>query len=67
MNVLTHTEALVPSTSSPHVELFAQIAALQAKGDHYGLIQAAERAELVVCLPRPYRTNFRSTQPVCLL
>ena len=51
MNVLAHTEAPVPSPSSSYVELFAQIAALQAKGDYYGLIQTAERADLAVCLP----------------
>ena len=49
MNVLAHTEAHVPSAASSYVELFAQIAALQAKGDYYGLIQAAERADLAVC------------------
>lgn len=49
MNVLAHTEAPVPSPASSYVELFAQIAALQAKGDYYGLIQAAERADLAVC------------------
>ena len=51
MNVLAHTEAPVPSPSSSYVELFAQIAALQAKGDYYSLIQTAERADLTVCLP----------------
>ena len=50
-NVLTHTEAPVPSPSSSYVELFTQIAALQAEGDYYGLIQTAERADLAVCLP----------------
>jgi hypothetical protein len=47
MDVLAASEGHHPS--SPYVELFAQIAALQAKGDHYGLIQAAERADLAVC------------------
>ena len=51
MNVLPHTEAPVSSPSSSYVELFAQIAALQAKGDYYGLIQIAERTDLAVCLP----------------
>ncbi len=51
MNVLAYTEAPVPSPSSSYVELFAQVAALQAKGDYYGLIKTAERAELVVCPP----------------
>jgi hypothetical protein len=51
MSMLAHTEAPVPSPSSSYVELFAQIAALQVKGDYYGLIQTAERADLVVCLP----------------
>ena len=51
MNVLAHTEAPVPSPSLPYVELFSQIATLQAKGDYYGLIQTAERADLIVCLP----------------
>ncbi|KAI0282704.1 COP9 signalosome [Russula brevipes] len=46
MDVLTASEGHDPS--SPYVELFAQIATLQAKGDHYGLIQAAERADLAV-------------------
>ena len=49
MNVLAHTEAHTPSHASTYVELFAQIAALQAKGDYYGLIQTAERADLAVC------------------
>jgi hypothetical protein len=49
MDVLAASEGHDPS--SPYVELFAQIAALQAKGDHYGLIQAAERADLAVCPP----------------
>ena len=52
MDVLAPTEPHVfPSPSSSYVELFAQIAALQAKGDHYGLLQAAECADLAVCLP----------------
>jgi hypothetical protein len=53
MDALAPTEAHVPpsaSSSSSYAEPFTQIAALQAKGDHYGLIQAAERADLVVCL-----------------
>ena len=49
MNVLTHTEAHTSSHASSNVEMFAQIAALQAKEDYYGLIQAAERADLAVC------------------
>ena len=53
MNVLAHTEVPVPSPSSSYVELFAQIVALQAKGDYYGLIQTGERADLTVCLPVP--------------
>jgi len=49
MDALAPTEAHVsPSASSSFVEPFTQIAALQARGDHYGLIQAAERADLVV-------------------
>src|SRR6266850_1124872 len=54
MDVLAPTEPHVlpsPSPSSSYVELFTRIAALQAKGDHYGLIQAAECADLAVCLP----------------
>jgi hypothetical protein len=51
MNVLAQTEAPVPSPSSSYVEQFAQIAALQAKGDYYGIIQTAERADLAVRLP----------------
>jgi len=51
MNVLAHTGAPVPSPSLSYVELFAQIAALQVKGDYYSLIQTAERADLAVCLP----------------
>jgi hypothetical protein len=51
MNVLAHTDAQVPSPPSSYVELFAEIAALQANGDYLGLIQAAERADLTVCLP----------------
>ena len=51
MNLLAHAETPVPSPSSSYVELFAQIAALQAKGDYYGLIQTAERVDLAVCLP----------------
>jgi hypothetical protein len=53
MDVLAPTEPHVlpsPSPSSSDVEPFAQIAALQAKGDYYGLIQAAECADLAVCL-----------------
>jgi hypothetical protein len=46
-----HTEAPVPSPPSSYVEPFAQITALQAKGDYYDLIQIAERADLAVCLP----------------
>jgi len=47
MDALTATESQTPpSTSSSYIEPFAQIAALQAKGDHYGLIQAAERVDL---------------------
>lgn len=51
MDALAPTEAHVPpsaSSSPSYAEPFTQIAALQAKGDHYGLIQAAERADLVV-------------------
>jgi len=52
MDALTTTEAQTPpSTSSSYIEPFTQIAALQAKGDHYGLIQAAERVDLTVCPP----------------
>ena len=52
MDVPAPTEAhVLPSPSSSYVELFAQIVTLQAKGDHYGLIQAAECADLAVCLP----------------
>lgn len=55
MDMLAPTEAhVLPFPSSSYVELFAQIAALQAKGDHYGLIQAAECADLAVCLPSYY-------------
>lgn len=47
MDALTATEAQTPpSSSSSYIEPFAQISALQAKGDHYGLIQAAERVDL---------------------
>lgn len=48
MDLLAHTEVPIPSPSSSYVELFAQIAALQAKGDYYSLIQTAERADLAV-------------------
>lgn len=34
---------------SSYFQLFAQTAALQTKGDYYGLIQAAERSDLDVC------------------
>jgi hypothetical protein len=60
MNVLAHTEAHVPSPASSYVELFAQLAALQAKGDYHGIIQTAERADLAVCPPLPCRTNGES-------
>ena len=56
MDALTAPETQNPSsTSSIYIEAFAPIAALQAKGDHYGLIQAAEHVDLAVCLPLPYR------------
>jgi hypothetical protein len=42
-------EARTPSPQVSHFQLFAQLAALQSKRDHYGLIQAAERADLDVC------------------
>lgn len=60
MNVLAHTEAHVPSPASSYVELFAQIVALQAKGDYHGLIQIAERADLAVCLPLSHCMNGES-------
>jgi hypothetical protein len=61
IDVLAPTEAhVLPSHSFSYVELFAQIAALQAKGDHYGLIQAAERADFAVCLLLCYRVYCRS-------
>jgi hypothetical protein len=60
MNVLAHTEAHIPSPASSYVELFAQIAALQAKGDYHGLIQTAERADLAVRLPVSYRMDGES-------
>ncbi|KAI0247075.1 COP9 signalosome [Lactifluus subvellereus] len=41
-------EAQTPLPQSSYFQLFAQIAALQTKGDYYGLIQAAERADLDV-------------------
>jgi hypothetical protein len=41
-------EARTPSPQESHFQLFAQLAALQSKRDHYGLIQAAERADLDV-------------------
>ena len=59
MDVLTPTEAHIPTVSSSYVELFAQITSLQSKGDYYGLIQAAERADLAVCLPSCYRTHCK--------
>src|SRR5712671_2991725 len=70
MDALSPTEAHFssPTSSSSYCELFAQISALQAKGDYHGLIQAAERADIVVCL-RPsscYRTSEQkldSTHP----
>ena len=56
MDALTAPGAQNPSsTSSSYIESFTQIAALQAKGDHFGLIQAAERVDLAVCLPLSYR------------
>lgn len=56
MDALSATETQNPSsTSSTYIESFAQIAALQAKGDHYGLIQAAEQVDLAVCLPLSHR------------
>jgi hypothetical protein len=42
-------EAHTPLPQSSHFQLFAQLATLQSKGDHYGLIQTAERADLDVC------------------
>ncbi|KAF8503796.1 COP9 signalosome [Russula emetica] len=65
MNVLAHTEAPVPSSSSSYVELFAQIAALQAKGDYYGLIQTAERADLAVASDN-HPTRLLITLPLVL-
>jgi hypothetical protein len=58
MDLLAVSEGRDPS--SPYVELFAQITTLQAKGDHYGLIQAAERADLAVCPPLCCRTCRKS-------
>lgn len=49
MNVLAHAEAPVPP-SPQYIELFSQIAALQAKEDYYGLIQTAEHTDLIVCI-----------------
>ena len=59
MDVLAHTKAPVPSPSSSYVELFAQIAELQAKGDYYGLIQTAERADLAVCPCPPLSLSYK--------
>lgn len=42
-------EAQTPLPLSSYFQLFAQTAALQTKGDYYGLIQAAERSDLDVC------------------
>jgi hypothetical protein len=60
MNVLAHTGGHVPAPASSYVELFEQIAALQAKGDYYGLIQTAERADLAVCPLLSYLSNRES-------
>jgi hypothetical protein len=56
-NVLAHPEGHVSPPAPSYVELFAQIAALQAKGDYYGLIQTAERADLAVCPLLSYHSN----------
>jgi len=56
MDALAAPETQNPSsTPSTYMESFAHIAALQAKGDHYALIQAAEHVDLAVCLPLSYR------------
>ncbi|KAF8479172.1 COP9 signalosome [Russula ochroleuca] len=65
MNVLAHTEAHIPSPASSYVELFAQIAALQAKGDYHGLIQTAERADLAVTSDN-HPTRLLITLPLVL-
>ncbi|KAH9997478.1 hypothetical protein BJV77DRAFT_1065107 [Russula vinacea] len=65
MNVLAHTEAHVPSPASSYVELFAQIVALQAKGDYHGLIQIAERADLAITSDN-HPTRLLITLPLVL-
>ncbi|KAH9984735.1 hypothetical protein BJV74DRAFT_847876 [Russula compacta] len=66
MNVLAPTElpAASPAPSS-YIELFTQIAILQANGDHYGLIEAAERADLAVTYDN-HPTRLLITVPLVL-
>lgn len=65
MNVLAPTDVPVASSApSSYIELFTQIAILQANGDHYGLIEAAERADLTVSPLLCFITNGEnSTHP----